>query len=119
FHVTGVQTCALPISGEVDRMAWASKILPHKVQLKERMFTVSRDESGRYDIAVHDDSCLFFRFLMQTSRVHWQKELEDNLADLSADEQEAYKQRNKFTVKGENLTSDERYDQVLHLVNKM
>src|SRR5690606_31887547 len=84
-----------------------------------RMFTVTRDESGRYDIAVHDDSCLFFRFLMQTSRVHWQKELEDNIADLSVEEQEAYKQRNKFTVKGENLTADERYDQVLHLVNKM
>lgn len=105
--------------GEVDRMAWASKILPHKVQLKERMFTVTRDESGRYDIDIHDDSCLFFRFLMQTSRVHWQKELEENLAEMSADEQEAYKQRNKFTVKGENLTADERYDQLLHLVNKM
>src|SRR5690606_26049655 len=45
--------------------------------------------------------------------------LEDNIADLSVEEQEAYKQRNKFTVKGENLTADERYDQVLHLVNKM
>src|SRR5690606_16918709 len=104
---------------EVDRKAWASKILPHKVQLKKPMFTVTRDETGRYDIEIHDDSCLFFRFLMQTSRVHWQKELEDNLVGLPEEEKEAYKTRNKFTVKGENLTADERYDQVLHLVNKM
>ncbi|NQD71649.1 hypothetical protein HP439_13045 [Sphingobacterium shayense] len=104
---------------EVDRMTWASKILPHKVSILDKMFTVTRDEHGRYDIDVHDDRCLFFRFLMQTSRVNWRTELEDNLQHLSAEEVEAYKIRNKFTVKGENLNADERYDQILHLVNKM
>lgn len=100
-------------------MAWASKILKHKVKRQDPMFTVSKDESGRFDIEVHNDNCLFFRFLMQASRTHWQKELEVNISKLSIDEQEAYIQRNKFTVKGENLTDIERYDQILHLINKM
>lgn len=100
-------------------MSWASKIIPHEVNKLDPMFTVTKDKNGRFDIEIHNDKCLFFRFLMQTSRTYWRKELEDNIDHLPEDEIQAYKKRNKFTVKGENLTDQERYDQVLHLINKM
>ncbi|GAA4137853.1 hypothetical protein GCM10022216_14290 [Sphingobacterium kyonggiense] len=105
-------------NNKVEKMVWESKILPHKVRKPETIFEVSKVD-GKYHIDIKNQNSMFFRFLMQTSRVHWQKELEDNLADLSLEEAQKYKDENKFTVFGPNLTEEERYDQTLHLINKM
>ncbi len=107
-------------NSKVEKMVWENKILPHKVKKLEPMFEVTQDENTKkYKLEVKNSDSMFFRFLMQTSRTYWRKELEDNLEDLSTEDQKKYKERNRFTVFGENLTDEERYDQCLHLINKM
>ncbi|MBP3944391.1 hypothetical protein J5U18_12655 [Sphingobacteriaceae bacterium WQ 2009] len=104
---------------DVDRMVWASKILPHSVQQMDNMFTVTKNEEGRYDIEIKNHDCLFFKFLTQTSRVHWRKELEENLVHLPLEERKKYIEANKFNIAGPNLTPEQQYEQKLHLINKM
>ncbi|MGO3807672.1 MAG: hypothetical protein ACTJHT_15450, partial [Sphingobacterium sp.] len=100
------------------RYVWEKKILPYEGRLQKKMFTVKL-EDGKFDIDIHNKECLFFRFLIQTSRTHWRTELEDNLATCSDAEMNTYLQENKFEIKGPNLTDDQRHDQVMHLLNKM
>lgn len=104
---------------DVTRKVWESKILDHKVHVEKQMFTVTRDDTGHYDIEIHDDSCLFFRFLIQTSRIHWRKELEDSLAELSAESQDEYRKNHLFDIAGPNLQPSEQHEQKMHLINKM
>ena len=104
---------------KVDKMVWEHRILPRKVKLLPPMFNISLTEEGLYDLQVFDDRDMFFRFLMQGSRVHWRKELETNLEGLSEEEKEKYRLENKFTVFGPNLTPEERQDQIHHLCNKI
>ncbi|MGJ1419961.1 primase-helicase family protein [Sphingobacterium spiritivorum] len=104
---------------DVKRMVWESRILQHDVKLLDPMFTVSQSEDGKYSIDIHNQNCLFFRFLIQTSRVHWRIELEENLEDMTSDARLKYLVENKFNIHGANLTEEQRHDQVQHLLNKM
>ena len=103
----------------IEKMVWESKILNHKVRKLDPMFEVTQNESKEYQLIIHNSESMFFRFLMQTSRIHWRKELEDNLLDCNSEQVSKYKENNKFTVFGENLSKEEKYDQMVHLINKM
>lgn len=118
WRITGAGIEEIP-NGRVDKMVWESKILKHRVRRLDPMFEVTQDEDKIFHLQINNSDSMFFRFLMQTSRIYWRKELEDNLEGLTEDEIQQYKQRNKFTVTGENLTEEERYDQMVHLINKM
>lgn len=104
---------------KLEKMVWESKILKKRVRKLDSMFSVNKDESGRYTIDIKNQDSMFFRFLIQTSRVHWRKELEDNIEHLSDDEIAAYKELNRFNIYGPNLTQEEQDEQALHLINKM
>lgn len=106
-------------NSKVDKMVWETKIHNHRVRRLDPMFKVSQSEDGKYSLEIFNQDSMFFRFLMQTSRIHWRKELEDNLDDISKEEADRYRDENKFNIAGPNLTDQERYDQVLHLINKM
>lgn len=103
----------------VKKMVWEKSILQHQVRKLDPMFEVTKDDLGELRLKILNDESNFFRFLTQTSRTHWQKELETNLEKLSAENVKTYKEKNKFTVFGENLTDVERRDQELHLLNKI
>lgn len=104
---------------DVTRKVWETKIQDHHVKVLDPMFRVTRDEAGEYDIEILDDSCMFFRFLIQTSRVHWRKELEENLATMPPEDQDAYRKSNLFNIAGPNLQPAEQHEQKMHLINKM
>ncbi|WP_149525667.1 primase-helicase family protein [Sphingobacterium hotanense] len=106
-------------SNKLEKMVWESKILKKKVRKLEPMFTVNKDDSGRYSIDIKNQDSMFFRFLIQTSRVHWRKELEDNIEHLSDEEIGAYRDNNRFNIYGPNLTQEDKDEQALHLINKM
>lgn len=101
------------------RLVWSTKILPHRVSKLDDMFTVTKPSEEKFKLEIHNPDSIFFRFLIQTSRVHWRKELEDNLAGLPLAEQEQYRKENQFNIAGPNLTEQEQYDQIQHLLNKM
>src|SRR5690606_14345031 len=52
-------------------------------------------------------------------RLHWRKELEENLIELSEEDREKYIKENKFNIAGPNLTSAQQQEQKLHLINKI
>lgn len=97
---------------------WESQIIQKPFsRLLDPMFNVL-EQDGRFKLTMLNNDCIFNRFLIQTSRVHWRKELEDNLDDLSLEEIEKYKSENRFNISGPNLTDEERYEQELHLMSK-
>ncbi|MGB4775717.1 MAG: primase-helicase family protein [Daejeonella sp.] len=106
--------------GDVDKLVWNDEVIPHKVKKLPDMFTITRNEAnGDYEIDIHHTDCLFFRYLINTSRIHWRKELEERLAGLPLLEQEAYLATHKFSIDGPKLSEEEIREQKLHLINKI
>lgn len=104
---------------QLTKMVWESKIIKHKVKKLDKMFDVTTDEQDKYRLTIHNQQSPLMRFMIQTSRVHWRKELEERLDHLPQEEIDAYKAEHKFDIAGPNLTADEQYEQTVHLLNKM
>jgi len=110
--------------GTVEKYVWEDNVIDHSFEPEKNFFDVdfTIDESGRQhinDITVHDDKCLFFRYLIQTSRIHWAEELESRTATFTAEDKTKYLEANKFKIDGPNLNEDEIHEQKAHLVNKI
>lgn len=134
-------------AGTLDRVIWDHKVIQHKAELMKPMFDIKKTPEGAWDIDIKDKSCLFFRFLIQTCRVHWRKELEERLklcdmdskgrkayaeqygfseeevavmlAHDTAEKQAEYRANYQFAVDGGLLLPDEVAEQKLHLVNRI
>lgn len=84
--------------GEVEKYVWEDEVIKHRVTLEEDYFTVSYDKAlAEFDIEIHNKECLFFQYLINSSRIHWRKEMEEGIP----------------------LHEDEIYEQKHHLINKM
>lgn len=108
----------------LDRYVWQENVLEHRVTLMPPMFEVERSVSptgeARFGVRVLDsESSPLFGYVINTSRVHWRKELEYNFAERDASEAEAYHHAHKFCINGEGLTDDERREQEQNLVSKL
>jgi 5S rRNA maturation endonuclease (ribonuclease M5) len=100
-------------------MVWDSEVVKHDVKKLDKFFTISRRESdGQADIQIHNSDCLYFKFLVNTSRVHWRKELEDELDKFPKSRAE-YLATNQFKIDGPLLSADEILEQKIHLINKI
>ncbi|MVM32860.1 hypothetical protein GO755_22665 [Spirosoma sp. HMF4905] len=103
-----------------DRIVWADKVIPHRVKKLDPMFTIGLDEkTGLHTIDIQKKDCLFFRYLINTSRVYWKKELEEKLPEHSHQFQADYLANHQWSVDGPLLSEQERADQAQHLINKM
>lgn len=106
--------------GQLDRYTWEEKVIPHKFDKIDDFFKINPLKgSDLYDIEVLNKNSHFFNYLMNASRVHWQRELEEELDKLSEDEKAAYLKENKFSVSGSLLYPEEIAEQKQHLVNKI
>lgn len=103
----------------VTKMVWENRILKHRVRKMEPMFTVHKNGDDEFNIDIHNQDSPFFRFLIQTSRIHWRTELEEYVDTLPADAAEQYRTKHKFDIAGPALTPEQRQDQIQHLINKM
>jgi hypothetical protein len=107
-------------SGDVDKLVWDKEVIKHKVKKLDDFFTINHNEElDEYDIDIKNTDCLFFRYLINASRIHWKKELEDSLAGEPMQVQEEYQAKHKFSIDGPNLTAEEIKEQKLHLINKI
>lgn len=134
-------------AGAVDKYIWDHKVIRQKVSVKEPMFKIFQNDAGQWDIDVKDTGCMFFRFLIQTCRVHWRTELEermnlwqksraeqlayaeknqlsdDDLAEIlayqNADEQARYRKEYQFAIDGPLLLPEEIAEQKGHLINRI
>lgn len=105
--------------GEIDKYIWEKKKHEHNIFLTEKHFTIKKDVHGNEDITVHKTDNWYFNFLTNASRIHWRNELETSLENYKPEEKEAYIIANKFNIAGPNLTTEEKYEQKLHLINKI
>lgn len=105
--------------GELQNFTWDASVLKHQFKIKESPFTITKDDLGEYDIEITKKDCEFLNFLTQTSRVYWRNELEERLLEKHIDEQNKYKDANKFNIAGSLLAPEEIAEQKRHLVNKI
>lgn len=102
-----------------DKYVWYDKILPYSVKKRDDMFKIEQTGEDSFSIDIYNTDCMFFRYMIQTSRVHWREELDNKLANLSPEDQAKYLEENKFNIAGPLLSEQERNDQKLHLMNKI
>jgi hypothetical protein len=57
-------------------------------------------------------------YLINTSRMHWRKDLEEPYEGKAVKLEEEYFKANQF-ISGPNLSEDEVYEQKLHFINKI
>lgn len=100
---------------------WEENVIPHRFTKLEDMFeiTSSIDETGTrvWDIDVKNTSSPMFGYIINTSRIHWRKEIEERFA--TSKERAAYHEAHKFDIAGEGLSDTEIQEQKLNLVNKI
>lgn len=107
----------------LSRYVWRQDVFPHAFRKLPDMFTVSRTvtDEGRsfYDIEVNDLQSKVFCYLINTSRLHWRRELEDYADMLPASERDAYLDGHRFSIAGEGLQPEEVTDQKQALISKL
>ena len=105
--------------GELEKYIWEDKIIDFNIKKDTPYFTISNDVDGNLDVDIHKKDCVFMNYLINTSRIHWRKELEDYFEDKTEIEAETYFKENQFNISGTNLNEDEILEQKLHLINKI
>jgi hypothetical protein len=118
WQITGTEIKEFK-QGEVDKYVWEDKVLDFEVKLEEDHFKIKKDESGNWDIDIMNKENMFLNYLINTSRVHWKKDLEDSFEGRPQKEMDAYFEANHFNIAGKNLSDDEVHEQKLHLINKI
>jgi hypothetical protein len=109
--------------GNVNRYIWQEDLYKHRIEeIKEEPFTITYDKDlDSYDIKVHNYDCLFFKYLVQTSRVHWRTEFEtgEKILAMTGAEQLEYIKNHHCIIDGPNLSEEEIEEQKQHLINKI
>lgn len=105
------------------RSVWENKVIPHKVSVLPPMFKYEHklDAEGRdvFDLNILENKSCFFQYLINTSRVHWRKELETSWENKGIEEADKYRVEHKFDIAGPLLSADEIREQKLNLLNKI
>ena len=106
-----------------ESCVWEKHVFTHAFRLLDDMFevTYTLDDNGLpiFDIKINKVASNFLGYLINSSRLSWRKELEDNLEGKTEEERAAYLVAHKFDISGEGLTEKERHDQVMCLLNKL
>ncbi|MCT4636215.1 MAG: hypothetical protein N4A72_00770 [Bacteroidales bacterium] len=101
----------------VNKFTWDDEVLDHKFERINKAFTVKYSKDlDEFDIDIHHKDSLFFRYLINTSRVHWRDELETN---LPIEKRESYHKEYHYEIAGPNLTNEQQKEQKQHLINKI
>lgn len=124
WRITGDGITSFPSkTGDGSRYVWNTNVLQHKVSVLPPMFEckITEDAEGtlHYDIDVKEHESNMFRYIINTSRVHWRKELEYDFEDESVEVAEAYRKAHKFDIAGPNLTAAEVQEQKQNLISKL
>lgn len=84
---------------------------------KKPYFDIQQLSENDYDIDIKEKDCDFLNFLIQTSRIYWEKEKSAYAAQGYSEED--FYEKSKFDIAGERLTDEEIHIQKAHLINKI
>jgi hypothetical protein len=114
--------------GVLNKMVMEEKVIEHPKTIsensfidsfKENHFKIYKDADGDLTIDILKKDNPFLNYLINTSRIHWRKELEGRFEPNQEKEQEDYFKKHQFDISGSNLEADEILEQKLHLINKI
>ncbi len=110
-------------ASELGRFVWRENVIQHKLKLLPSPFEITAtsdgDSDGSYDIKVLNTKSKVFSYLINSSRLYWQKELVDSLAGMQPAERQEYIDTHRFCIDGERLTELEVIEQKRCLLNKL
>lgn len=86
-------------------------------EIPVKYFDIKEIGKDSFDIEVHERNCDFFNYMIQTSRVHWDKERKGYISDGKTEED--FYQLSKFQIAGKYLDEIDIHEQKQHLVNKI
>jgi hypothetical protein len=96
--------------GDVQRYVWEEEVIPHRVKLLEDFFTITHDKvNDEYSIEIKNTQCLFFQYVINTTRMYWKIE-EKGIEDTTENGE-------KFIRK--DLNEKEIKEQQMHLINRI
>ena len=124
FKVTAEKVDKIPLNEYHGTCVWESNLVDHNVTILPPMFNITQrkdcDGCDKFEIEVLNTNSHFFSYLINSSRIHWRKELEDVWKDCDVPgEEEAYKAQYRYSIDGTMLSQEERHEQQLNLVNKI
>ena len=85
-----------------------------KLQVMEPLFSIKKDKEKNYQVSIHTQECEYMNYIINGSRVFWEEEM----ADLTDDQQIEYKKNNPSSLTSDKLTEEQNYTQEMHFVNK-
>lgn len=107
----------------LGRYVWEDNVIGHDIKFLPDMFSITHPDgcydSEDFDISVLANESNYFKYLINSSRIHWRKELEQNLAAMEPEEAEAYRSEHAFDIAGPGLTAAEIQEQKQCLINKI
>lgn len=103
------------IKDETDHFITDKEIKDFK--LDDPYFKITKKGENFYDIEIYEKECDFFNYLIQVSRIHWEKE-RDGYIKAGYSEDEFY-EKSKFQIRSKYLSEEENQEQVMHLINKI
>lgn len=105
------------------RYVWRQNVINHEVRILDDMFTIThpegKTESADFDITIHPHTSNYFRYLINSSRIYWRKELEIHTAGMTPEQAAEYRAAHRFDIAGEGLDPDEIQEQKQCLINKI
>ena len=114
FENESVEVTATEVRKCKDFHVWDTDVCRHRFKRLKPSFTYE-EHDGQTDFSINDDSSLFFRFCINSSRLHWRKEFD--AARAAGDT--TYADDCHFTLFGPYLTDAERVEQARCLFAKM
>lgn len=114
--------------GVINKMVMEDKVIdfPERITerqfeeaFQEKQFKIFEDADGDLDIEVLKKDNKYFNYLINASRIHWRKDLEDSFKPNQQKESEEYFKKHHFDIAAPNLTADEILEQKQHLINKI
>lgn len=114
-------------SNELSRLSakvWAKSIIKHRVSVIEPMFETGLNDEGFHVAKPINHECVFLKYLVATSRMHWRKEEAGMLAaHLSPEQMSEYWNKSAYELDGpivsQFLNREEREEQSRNLANKL
>lgn len=104
--------------GQVNQYVWREEVIDHHFKIQTPHFKITPVDKKSWDIEILKTDNKFMNYVINTSRIHWRKELEESLEGLPEHVAEDYRQKHKFDIAGPNLDEEEKQEQIHHFVNK-
>ncbi|MCT4079276.1 hypothetical protein HZP84_03920 [Elizabethkingia anophelis] len=86
-------------------------------KIENPYFKITKLGDNYYDIEILDNDCEFLNYLIQVSRIHWEKERKAYIENGRSEDD--FFAESKFQITSKYLTDAENIEQKQHLINKI